>query len=74
MDLKKILDKKFFTINEFIDRYYQDTLNKIDKLKTQKAKDKKIQQFYDELCKYNEYMLHENITNYTMLHKELINR
>ncbi len=72
--LKETLDKKFLTINEFIGRYYQDTLSKINTLKTPKAKDKKIQQFYDELSKYNEYMLHENITNYTILHKKLINK
>lgn len=72
--LKETLNKKFLTINEFIDRYYQYTLSKINTLKTQKAVDRKIQQFYDELFQYNEYMLQENITNYTMLHKELINR
>lgn len=44
-DLQETLSKKSFTINDFIDRYYQDTIDKIKKLKTQKAKDKKSRKF-----------------------------
>lgn len=57
-NLKEILSKKEYTIDEFIDRFYNETLYKVNLLKTQKAKDKKIENFYLEFQKYN-YLLSE---------------
>lgn len=73
-DLQETLSKKNFTINDFIDRYYQDTINKIQNLKTQKAKDKKIEDFYQELVNYNSCMLPINIQRYNYLYNSYKNK
>lgn len=44
-NLANILDKKDLTINDFIDRFYNDTLEQINKLKTEKAKEKGFEKF-----------------------------
>ncbi len=68
-DLKQTLNKKAFTINDFIDRYYQDTIEKIKSLKTIQAKQKRIENFYQNLFYYNDCMLPVNIEKYTNLYK-----
>ena len=73
-DLQRTLEKKEFTINDFIDRFYNETINKINTLKTDKAKDKRIENFYEELSKYNDRMLPANIEKYTNLYENLLNR
>lgn len=73
-NLEDILNKKENTINDFIDRYYQHTLDKINSLKTTKAKDKKVEDFYKELSKYNDNMLSNNIQKYTSMYKVLLNK
>ena len=71
-NLANILDKKELTINDFIDRFYNDTLFQINKLKTEKAKEKRIENFYNELSKYNDYILPNNIEKYMTLYENLL--
>lgn len=59
--LRQINDKKINTINDFIDRYYSDILEQINKLKTDKAKQKRIDKFYSSLVPYFDQMEKENI-------------
>lgn len=74
VNLSNTLDRKNLTINDFIDRFYNDTLYQINKLKTEKAKEKRIEKFYDELSKYNDYMLPENVKKYTSLYESLLRK
>ena len=71
-NLANILNKKELTINDFIDRFYNDTLEQINKLKTEKAKEKRIENFYNELSKYNDYMLLNNIEKYISMYENLL--
>ena len=59
--LKQINDKKIYTINDFIDRYYNNIVEQINKLKTDKAKQKRIDKFYSSLVPYFDQMEKENI-------------
>ena len=74
VNLSKTLDKTVLTINDFIDRFYNDTLAQINKLKTEKAKEKRIENFYNELSKYNDYMLPENVEKYISMYENLLNK
>ena len=71
-NLANILNKKELTINDFIDRFYSDTLEQINKLKTERAKEKRIENFYNELSKYNDYMLPNNIEKYISMYENLL--
>ena len=72
VNLSETLNKKVLTINDFIDRFYDDTLFQISNLKTEKAKEKRIENFYTELSKYNDYMLPENIEKYISMYENLL--
>lgn len=72
-NLVDILQKKELTINDFINRFYDETQSQIDNLKTQQAKNKRIENFYQQLLKYNEYMLPENVKKYTTMYENLLN-
>lgn len=48
-------------IHNFLVRYFCDTLDQVDKLKTDKAKLNKYQKFYDSLQPYYEQMNPDNI-------------
>lgn len=74
VNLSNTLDKKELTINDFIDRFYNDTLLQINKLKTEKAKEKRIENFYNDLSKYNDYMLPENVKKYISMYENLLNK
>ena len=73
-DLKETLDKKIYTINDFIDRYYNETLVKINNLRTSNAKNKKAENFYSQLLEYNNSMLPDNIKKYEIMYKNLLNK
>ena len=73
-NLTNTLNKKTLTINDFIDRFYNDTLFQISKLKTEKAKEKRIENFYNELSKYNDYMLPENVEKHISMYENLLNK
>ena len=70
-NLNNILSKKDATINNFIDRYYNSIYEKISSLKTENAKIKKIDDFYNTLSKYNSKMNKENIEKYLNLYNKL---
>ena len=72
VSLSNTLDKKVLTINDFIDRFYNDTLLQISNLKTEKAKEKRIENFYNKLSKYNDYMLPENVEKYISMYENLL--
>lgn len=73
-NLATILNKKELTINDFIDRFYDDTLFQINNLKTDKAKEKRIENFYQKLLKYNDEMLPKNIEKYTLMYENLLSK
>ena len=73
-NLATILNKKELTINDFIDRFYDDTQFQINNLKTNKAKEKRIENFYQKLLKYNNEMLPENIEKYTSMYENLLTK
>lgn len=73
-NLATILNKKELTINDFIDRFYDDTLFQINNLKTNKAKEKRIENFYQKLLKYNDEMLPKNIEKYTSMYENLLTK
>lgn len=73
-NLANILNKKELTINDFIDRFYNDTLAQINKFKTEKAKEKRIENFYTNLSKYNDYMLPKNVEKYISMYENLLNK
>ena len=73
-NLANILNKKELTINDFIDRFYSDTLEQINKLKTERAKEKRIENFYTNLSKYNDYMLPKNVEKYISMYENLLNK
>lgn len=73
-NLANILSKKELTINDFIDRFYDDMLFQISKLKTKKAQDKRIEDFYQKLSNYNDYMLPKNIEKYLLLYEKLLKK
>lgn len=73
-NLANILNKKELTINDFIDRFYNDTLAQINKFKTEKAKEKRIENFYTNLSKYNDYMLPENVEKYLSMYENLLKK
>lgn len=57
---RNFYEKEILTVNDFIDRYYSETLENIEKLKTDKAKIKKIDNFLHGLDEYNEYLSDES--------------
>ena len=69
--LKSIESKKVYTINDFIDRYYEDILEQIRKLKTDKAKQKRIDNFYTSFEPYFNQMEKENIDKIHLLNRTL---
>lgn len=71
--LRSIKDKKVNTINDFIDRFYKDILVQINKLKTEKAKQKRINNFNELLEPFVDKMEKTNINKFIELNKELNN-
>jgi len=71
--MKQIKSKKVYTINDFIDRYYNDLLYQINKLTTTKAKERRINNFYQSLSVYFDHMELENINKVKMLDESLKN-
>lgn len=71
--LNQINEKRIYTINDFIDRFYEDILNQINKLKTDKAKQKRINGFYTSLYPFFSQMEKENIDKIEELDKNLKN-
>lgn len=70
-NLREILNKRVSTINEFIERYYNEIDMKLNILKQNTAKINNINKFYNSLKNYDKYMDKENILKYENLYKEL---
>lgn len=66
-ELRKICNMKQDEINRFLVRYFIDTSNKSNDMKTVKGKRNKYQKFYDSLQKYYPDMNQNNI-NYVESH------
>ena len=73
-NLSKILANKENSINDFIDRFFNDTISQIDSLKTIKAKERRIDNFYNKLSQYNNFMTTKNINKYTSMFEEINNK
>lgn len=69
--LKEFNENKISTFNDFINRYYEDVLLKINNLKTEKAKINNADKFYNNLMNYKEHLENENIETIEMLHVKL---
>ena len=64
---KQLYDKEIFTVNDFIDRYYQDIISQIISLKTEKAKQKRINDFCNGLDIYKLHLSQESLDKYNNL-------
>lgn len=71
LSLKKVYASETSDINEFIDRYYNHTIEKIDTLKTQKAKFNNVHKFKDTLILYVCSMNEDNVIYFQRLSKSL---
>lgn len=71
-NLKEILSKREFTINDFLNRYCEDVLNKIGNLKTISSKKKKVDNFFNSLKQYEVYMADNNIQTYHFLYEKML--
>ncbi len=70
---RELQEKEVFTVNDFLDRYYNDTLEKINAYKTVKAKQNKVYEFSNEIDKYSRYMTLESLKKFTTLYEQLEN-
>ncbi len=61
-------------INKFIERYYEKVNVKILNLKTEKAKIKELESFFQNLKYYNSYMFEKNISLYEKLYNDAIDK
>lgn len=64
---KQFYEKEIYTVNDFIDRYYEDTVLQIYSLKTQKAKQSRIDKFCNGLNNYRQYLSTESLNKYNEL-------
>lgn len=72
-NLKEVLDKREDTINDFITRFYNETIFEINSLKTVSAKNKRIENFYIKLQKYKNMMSNNHLSRIENLYLNLKN-
>lgn len=70
--LSQIQSKRVATITDFINRYYADVLDKIITLKTAKAKQNKVETFFNSLEEYSGKMPNECVKLYTDIYAHLL--
>lgn len=70
--LLQIQAKKSATITDFINRYYADVLDKITTLKTDKAKQNKVENFLHSLEEYSGEIPNECVKLYTDIYAHLL--
>lgn len=68
---KELQEKEIFTVNDFLDRYYEDTLSKINNLKTSKAKQNRVYKFSNEIDTYSKYMTNESLKKFNIQYEQL---
>ena len=68
---KQFQEKEIFTVNDFLDRYYNETLYKISMLKTHKAKVNKIIAFSNKIDEYSIYMTNQSLSRFTIMYDTL---
>lgn len=68
---KELQEKEIFTVNDFLDRYYEDTLSKINNLKTSKAKQNRVYKFSNEIDTYSKYLTNESLKKFTVQYEQL---
>lgn len=68
----KLKEKEIYTINDFINRYYNSIINKINTLKTEKGKNNTVKKFIDDIEIYYNYLNNENLTLINNLYNSLI--
>ena len=68
---KQLQEKESFTVNDFLDRYYNDTVNKINNCKTIKAKQNKVISFSNGIDEYSIYMTKDSLTKFTIMYDQL---
>lgn len=66
--LAAVYAKKVHTVNDFIDRSYEKLALKIIKLQTEKARQKAVENWYNELTFYSDRMDPENIEKYSEIY------
>lgn len=71
-NLQEILNKREFTINDFLNRYCEDILIKISSLKTISSKKKKVDTFFNSLKQYELFMTDNNIQTYHFLYEKML--
>lgn len=64
---RQFYEKEIYTVNDFIDRYYEDTISQISSLKTQKAKQSRIDKFCNALNNYKQYLSVDSLNKYNEL-------
>ncbi len=68
---KQLREKEVLTVNDFLDRYYEDTLSKINNYKTIKAKQNKVFSFSNKIDEYSVHMTNESLTKFTLMYGQL---
>lgn len=68
---KHLQEKEVFTVNDFLDRYYEDILCKINNCKTIKAKQNKVLSFSNKIDEYSIFMTNESLTKFTLMYAQL---
>lgn len=64
---RELYEKEIFTVNDFLDRYYNETLVKLNSLKTEKAKLSRIDNFCTGLNNYKCYLSEDSLLKYNEL-------
>ena len=70
-NLREVLDKKENTINDFITRFYNETISEINSLKNIASKNKRIENFYINLKKYESMMSSSHLKRIDNLYLDL---
>lgn len=68
---RQLQQKEIDTVNDFINRYYDDTIQKINSLKTTKAQNTRIENFCSGLNNYKQYLTKTSLDKYNQLCLEL---
>lgn len=71
-NLQEIESKKVNTINDFLNRYCEDVIEKISKVKNLQTKRNRADKFFQSLKQYDNQMLDENIQTYHFLYEKLV--